>query len=253
MLVKDNLRGEYPNFIISPYDSLQKNLGVETLTPYENISLYELNFSTRVQNCFKRENIKTLANLLQYSPQKISSLRNLGKDSVKNILFTLKKFFDKDLPIKNFNSYNLRDTHIDEIIIALENFSASVKNKYRILDGIIPKIRDLPPQIKNKNLRLFIEAYNLSYNSPLKNPALELNIAEFAVYLTNHFYEYDAQNLNNFIDWLNFDLKSFIKNLFATTFKKEVELTVILERANGKTLADIGKILSLTRERVRQI
>lgn len=30
-------------------------------------------------------------------------------------------------------------------------------------------------------------------------------------------------------------------------------MTVILERANGKTLADIGKILRLTRERIRQI
>lgn len=230
MLIEDKLNGRYKNFLTYCQDAGKKF--VHELRD-EDFIAYRAEYSV------SREEVDELKNFL-----------SLKDSSTKTLIFKI----SSDDVLKKFTaSANFSDTHIHAIIVALENFSASVKNKYFILEKIVPKLREISAQIGNKNIRPFIEAYKFNHNQYLKIPEIELTIIDFAEYLTKNFDEFDAKILIDFIDWLNFDLNSFVENLFAVTARNEIQFTVILGRANDKTLAEIGKKFGLTRERVRQI
>ena len=155
------------------------------------------------------------------------------------------KKFVHELRDEDFIAYRAEYFVSCEEVDALKNFLASVK--------FTDKICKLPAQILNKNIRPFIEAYNFNRNEKLKIPEPELTVTEFADYLAKNFADFDEKILNDFIDWLNFDINSVAEKLFAMTAKNKNEFAITLMRAEGKTLDVIGKRFSLTRERVRQI
>ena len=55
------------------------------------------------------------------------------------------------------------------------------------------------------------------------------------------------------MNWCAWDFKYELQILFDVIYKKQQTRTVLELRADGKTLAYIGNILGLSRERVRQI
>ena len=64
---------------------------------------------------------------------------------------------------------------------------------------------------------------------------------------------YDQSTIIRFFRWCQFDLYAEINTFFESIYSKERNKIVLQGRADGKTLEQIGHILSITRERVRQI
>lgn len=63
----------------------------------------------------------------------------------------------------------------------------------------------------------------------------------------------DYRLLTMFLLWCNFDLSAEIEAIFAKIYASEKLKLVVQMRAAGKTLEQIGSILKVTRERVRQL
>jgi len=63
------------------------------LNSYVDITIEELQLSVRAYNCLKRENINTVGDLLEYSPERLQELKNFGKKSADEVSSTLKSQF----------------------------------------------------------------------------------------------------------------------------------------------------------------
>lgn len=61
-----------------------------TIEPYTNIAIEELQLSVRAYNCLKKAQINTVGDLLQYSPENLQELKNFGKKSADEVFSTLK-------------------------------------------------------------------------------------------------------------------------------------------------------------------
>lgn len=89
--------------------------GITDLESYGNILIENLDFNNRVQNQLKKNNCTTLNELLNYSVPELSTFKNVGRDSVTNILTVLEKFFNhpptfqKNISNENIEQQNLLD------------------------------------------------------------------------------------------------------------------------------------------------
>lgn len=226
-------------------DSFQKIFSVESPETYEKILVIDLNFSNRVMNCFQNAGIGNIAQLLKYSPQKLRQIRNLGDNSIEEIISKLKKFFHDNIssnsPLKKEMADDIQpNPYINLIISALEKFVISTKFRY------------LPAQIKDKKISPFIEAYNFNHSHKINGISPDITVSEFAERISD-IDNFNAETMRDFAEWLNFDLNATLKKIFLSIFKNRRELDIILGRSENKTLDEIGKNYGLTRERVRQI
>lgn len=75
-------------------DDISQNNNDLTLSipkdPYTNIAIEELQLSVRAYNCLKRAKINTIADLLDYSPEKLQELKNFGRKSADEVFIKLK-------------------------------------------------------------------------------------------------------------------------------------------------------------------
>ena len=69
---------------------LEKQTHSNSIEPYTNIAIEELQLSVRAYNCLKKAQINTVSDLLQYSPEKLQELRNFGRKSADEVFSTLK-------------------------------------------------------------------------------------------------------------------------------------------------------------------
>ena len=241
-------------------DSLQKFFNVDDLVPYENIFIADLDFNGRVYNCLKSNGYKTLAELLKSSQQKLSGFRNFGQGSFDNLISTLKKFFDsrrKKIPAKTLHLVNeeldefLReaalnhDPQVDLIISAFEKFSDLVMIK--------SAFHNLPEEFRDKRVRPFLLACSLEKNNLFVVLPENLTVAELPEYLVENSLAFQADELKNFSNELNFDVRDYAQKVVPTLFKNERELEIVRRRAGGATLEQVGKEFGVTRERVRQM
>lgn len=65
----------------------------EIVEPYTNLSIEELQLSVRPYNCLKKAQIKTIGDLLKYSPKQLLQLRNFGKKSSEEVFSALRTKF----------------------------------------------------------------------------------------------------------------------------------------------------------------
>ena len=72
---------------------------------FKHISIDQLELPARAYNCLKRVDVHTIADLLNYSENDLVKIKNSGKESVKQVLESLKKRFSVDLP-KNKNYFS---------------------------------------------------------------------------------------------------------------------------------------------------
>lgn len=241
-------------------DSLQKYFKVDNLAPYENILISELDFNVRVYNCLNSNGYKTLAELLKSSQQQLSGFRNFGQGSFNSLLATLRKFFDsqrKKIPAKTLHFVNeeldefLReaalnhDPQVDLIISAFEKFSASLKTKVIF--------KSLPDELKNKKAKFLLYACGFDYVDFFDELPEDLTLAEFPEYLVENSLTFQADELKNFSNELNFNMRDYAQKIVPALFKNERELEIVCRRAEGATLEQVGKEFGVTRERVRQM
>lgn len=74
--------------------TLKKMFDITDLEPYKNVLIADLPFKNRVQNQLKKNNCRTLLDLLNYSLPELSALKNFGSGSLKNVLDVLENFFN---------------------------------------------------------------------------------------------------------------------------------------------------------------
>ena len=63
----------------------------------DTVFIEELELSVRAYNCFKRANVHTLADLLQYSASDLLEFKNFGQKSADEVCDSLQKRFDMNL------------------------------------------------------------------------------------------------------------------------------------------------------------
>ena len=249
-------------------DSLQKYFKIDDLSPYENVLISELDFNTRVQRRLKFNGYKTLADILTVSQRNFCGLRNFGQGSFDNLISTLKKFFTtrkKELPAKTLRLANeeldeflreaaLRhDPQIDLIVAAFEDFSSSWRKNSFLHNIFNSKIKILPVEIKNKKVSLFLCTYNFKHGEFFDELPDDLTLVDFPKWLAENALTFNEDELINFVDGLNVDLRDFAKKITSDLFKNEREFEIIRRRAQKETLEEIGKTFDITRERVRQM
>jgi len=121
-------------------------------------------------------------------------------------------------------------------------------------------VRDLLSQIplgrKNKKVVWYIKAFTINDEERQKLFGIcdseNITIAEFVTQVdVNSVIVYDL--VKKFLKWCTFDLNQEIEQLINALYSNQRERTVINLRATGQTLEQVGNILGVTRERVRQI
>gem|GEM_PF-3405041 len=220
-------------------EPLQKIFKVSELKPFESILIANLDFNNRVQNQLRENNLTKLSQLLTYSVEDIYKLHSVGKVSVENILSTLNIFFDVRKAQNRIESLN--------------NFTAADYLRKKI----VPAIQNLPDNLQDKNFARLVEAYNVALVEDrielLKTLPTDLSLAEFPQFFIDSKIDFDRSALQDFIDWLHFDLKNFADKMIQASVKNDRQLQVLKLRAEDKTLQSIGDEYGLTRERVRQL
>lgn len=176
-------------------------------------------------------------NLLDQSGRKqlshyIESFDVLGKD----IVFDCINKPQKILPvIEMFNSFRVSVNRGTEI--------------YRLFECV-------PSDRKNRIAQNFINAFTIDENersilySQCKNSESTLaSLIDNANLSNDHTYIL----LKKFVKWCAFDLSKEIQQIFQKLYPNDRTQLVIKMRSRNKTLEEIGNILGITRERVRQI
>lgn len=166
----------------------------------------------------------------------------------------LKKYIEgyeilgKDLIDKCFNDTE----HVISIMEVLERFCRN-NAKYTELKELAEAI---PAQRRHNNSKHYIAAYTFddailkqlsncysNENAPLYSIIDSIDLDDKA----------SIEAATKFLRWCSYNISDQIKELFDKLYSKEHRKTVIEGRANRLTLNDVGNLLHLTRERIRQI
>ncbi len=221
-------------------NSLKNYFYIDDPAPYENILIAELGFNFRIQKCLTDNGYNNLADLLNASRKKLRSLKNFGRVSFKSLLETLSKFFDsrgEKVSVKTLQ-------FTEEKLAAFKNPSAPAIEKF---------FSELPDEIKNKKVRFYLPACDLTESNSFTALPEDLTVANFPAHFADNPSKFDAEELKIFAAAMYFDVKAFTKKFFADLFKSKREFDMIILRAEKSTLVSIGKNFGVTRERIRQV
>lgn len=89
-LIIDLFSGMLENKFIQEMNEQEMEASPIIPDPHTNIAIEELQLSVRAYNCLKRAQINTIADLLEYSPEKLQELKNFGRKSADEVFVTLK-------------------------------------------------------------------------------------------------------------------------------------------------------------------
>lgn len=285
---------------------------------FHDTSIDVFEFSVRVSNCLKRHNppINTIEDLLNYSLEDLSQIRNFGSKCEREINDALQELQSKPLvpsvpsedtektdddewrakQILKDNQFNLLEGNLeflanyneDDETRAVNRIKAAyddlgpdfikvlIKNR-QSMNGIISLINqearryDFNQFVSNQinsvlnqysserlsnRIEGFIHAY--THDEYKREQLLEwiqtYHFSTFNDIKITHDFNANTYNLvMDFLNWCGFDLDQEIKVFLESLYRNEREAYVIRSRANGKTLNEIGEILDVTRERIRQI
>lgn len=274
---------------------------------YTDIPVKELHFSVRVSNCLQRDNIHTVADLLNTTTEQLMGLSGFGKNCLDEIVRTASKLpsilfqqsstqslptgrtspiiaWNKEAIVRgdfsSFERLSLPDEAQRILGIYKEAFDILgdelVIDCYASPDKILPltqilqefyytvelqnELRDtiskLPTHRQNAHAIGYINAFTLkdevraTLRSILKSE--DASIASLA-HVDETVSSENYRLLIKFLSWCNFDLIKEIDALFSKIYANEKLKRVVQMRAVGKTLEQIGFVLNVTRERVRQL
>ena len=249
---------------------LRKIFKLDEFLSQESIPINEAGFSPRVQNLLEKNNINSLVELLNLSLEDISNMPGFGKNAIANLTDTLKRINGsrkKRIPEKVFlrakdeldkflrDAALRHDPQIDLIIAAFENFSAGIIQDAKPRNPFAIKIQALPKIIKNRKVSSLLRLYEFKNPEMFSDLPDDLTLSAFPNWLYANSKAFDENEMNNFLNELTLDFRGLAKRIGSEPFKTKSrrDIEIIRLRAQGKRLEQIGRILNLTRERVRQI
>ncbi|MBP5287886.1 MAG: hypothetical protein J6Z08_08320 [Elusimicrobiales bacterium] len=236
---EDSLNDETPVY------SYAKQFNVNALD-YIGFTIDSLNLSTRSYNCLKLKQCYYISDLLCLSYNSLLKIRNLGEKSAREIQKKLQKFLSK---------------HKTDVVIKNKQYS-DVQKISEIDDKLGYFFAQIPENIKQKSAIRFIKAYDSSQKAHLENQLLNFEIEDKSI--ENLFYIIQDDTNNNikricysFFNWICFDADSIVnetlENIFTDLKQNNKDYEILLARATGKTLQEIGDSLKISRERARQL
>lgn len=142
--------------------------------------------------------------------------------------------------------------HVISITKALEKFCRKV-TKYTELKELAEAI---PAQRKYNNCKYYILAY--TFDEATRKQLTDCYSTENAPLCSIiDSIDFDdnvsTEASTKFLEWCTYNLYDQITELFDKLYSNERMKTVIMARANRLTLYDVGNLLHVTRERIRQI
>lgn len=274
---------------------------------YADIAIKELHFSVRVSNRLQRDNIHTVADLLNTTTEHLMGLSGFGKNCLDEIAQTLsalpgvlfQQLSSETLPagsisplialnkeaivqgdFSSFDSLSLSDTdqHIlntykeafdalgnditrdcyatPEKILSISTMLRGFCRTVQLQNDLCNIISKLPAHKQNASAIGYINAFTLKdeIRATLKSflKSEDASVASLA-FVDETISPADYQLLTMFLSWCNFDLGAEIETIFSKIYANEKLKLVVQMRTAGKTLDQIGSILKVTRERVRQL
>ncbi len=243
--------------------------------------------STRMLNCFKKNNIFFIDELLNHTGQEIIKYKNWGKKCCEELDLSLNDYISSIIEEKNKKeelkqairtgifshlendnnrySYELIQKYIkakellgSELVNCVLDGEPYIKNIYEMLINLIAEVNkhnyyeDLLKKIPRA--RLEAPLYKLLKLYKRKKIEVQDRDCKLVDYLLNNFSLYSENNFGKytFINWCYIDLDNELNNYVLNEFK-ERDFQIIQSRAQGMTLEKIGKKYNVSRERIRQI
>ena len=145
------------------------------------------------------------------------------------------------------------------IIKAFNLFSYNIESYTKRKEAIESLLSEIPVERLKMKVQGFINAYTRDEEKQAKLTSFfgaDSNCdAKLKDVNYEKIYESDSNfvTVSNFFKWCSFDIKNEVNELFEKMYAKENVKLVIKERTAGKTLNQIGNILNISRERVRQL
>lgn len=236
----------------------------------EDIPIEDLNLPLKAYNPLRREGIKFISDIFNFDEDEIKQFKNFGQNSWKELENALKNF-----KLENKIDINFRSKS-DHINFSKKNYGSSLEEYNNELSKIqtynfwlvvmqnFRKLED-PVNLKytNKILETFFKiSFEYSSNFSLFENIINLIDNEWALIQNQSNYilndEYDFLKFKLFEKFISFNDPFDAKNWIIGFYKKIIaddckSFNIFLQRYNGKSLAEVGRIKGLSRERVRQI
>lgn len=246
-----------------------------------DIDIEDVSFSIRIKNVFKREQIRTLQQLLTLSLKEIQGYPNMGKKSCQEIidylctitriekvkllsaaeqiaLDELLKFIEED--IKECPSDFERDYFRQRIVFIFEQFDED--GKIKIKEELISNTTDLEitsTMYRDSQISEFIENYMINIIEKSPNPLSEKQLQSYlpkSLEKSKYFFTYlekllVSERIELFGSTIKIKKPSILE--YISSLKNDSWQQAVLGRVQGKTLEEIGTTMGITRERVRQI
>ena len=243
---------------------------------YHDIPIIELGLSTRLRNCLKREEIAYYSQLMSMDEAELLDIRNIGKKSVMEIRKVKKKVNLLPVPRKQKAlPENVSTVSLNACQYIVNNITKKLKiNEKLLFDEILPLCVD----DEESNCLLELKAGPSLIENLSDIPLLHNSIKE--VILHNLESAPFGLGMDELLDLLPDCLKdeAFLVPLleemeregsiisrpdniyerkypeaaeYAASLPKKSERIKLQGRLKGKTLAEIGGVLGLSRERVR--
>jgi DNA-directed RNA polymerase alpha subunit len=242
-----------------------------------NIHICSLSLSNRTKNCLFRAKIFMLSEILNCNYTELMPLKNFGENSLNEILKFIDSFLrnpskinelKKDLIINKFSEVKERSKELSLSSLNIEkSVVKSLKNiGIQTIDHLIyTSINELKysNQINESSIQTIWNKINSSETAVFKENSLSNNECKKAIQQTNltsikleNSMKIVKENTVNslIIDTNSLTSGKYFEELINGLYFSENDFLCITQRyINHKNLKEIGKLLGVTKERVRQI
>ena len=202
---------------------------------YERIPISEMKVSTRVMNCLKIKNVKTIEDFLNLNISDFAQIKGIGEKCIKE---TEDRIFR--LGHKNDKTKTRQES----------------KNIY-FAKELTTCIKEIPENRKQHRIIPYILAYTSDYTIQkilfdiLSNYVTFLQIIECPSQLYNNTP--NTFELTKFLAWIKFDIEAMINELFLCIYKTPKMEIIIKLRSTGETLESVSAECGLSSQRICQI
>ena len=252
-----------------------KNLGYESLRRIEDI--IERYFLVDKTLGHKEVSIHTILDNLEIpeEPISITPYEIITEDEEQEITERFEGFLesknltqlDQSIIDKLRFSYSLLGSDcVDkccnqpDIIYAIIEAFTPLINEYDYRTKKAEQLRTLLSKVPEERASNFILGYIRAYNCSNQEQEILLKYCTDPTTTISEFiYNIDILDsklvlaVEKFIKWVNFDISVDIDRLIKSMYKRDRTRTVVKLRSEKKTLEEVGSVIGVTRERIRQI
>ena len=236
----------------------------------ECIPIENLNLPLRAYNSLRRKGIKFISDIFKFNEDEIKQFKNFGPNSWKELDNALKIFRLENKVDMNFRAKSVPNNFSKRIYVSnLEEYNNELSkiqtyNFWLVIKQNFCKLEDhINIKFTTKILETFFKiSFEYGSNFALFENIISLIDKEWALIQNEADFklndEYDFLKFELFKKFISFndpfDAKKWIVRFYNKTITDNCKsINIFLQRFRGKTLAEIGRLEGVSRERIRQI